>query len=61
VEKCYEVILVTSFDDVIMMTLLNDVITDFFKFDFVIISLKKHNLAKLRNFRLSRWMILFMG
>jgi len=29
----------------------SDVITDFFKFDFVIISLKIHNLTKSRNFR----------
>jgi len=29
----------------------NDVITDFLNFDFVIISLKNHNLAKSRNFR----------
>jgi len=33
------------------MTLLNDVITDFLKFDFVIISSKKQNLATSRNFK----------
>jgi len=32
------------------MTSLKYVIIDFFKFDFVIFSLKNHNLAKLRNF-----------
>jgi len=46
-EKCCDVSLVTAFrlrnDD--------DVITDFLKFDFVIISLKKHNLTKSHNFR----------
>jgi len=40
--------------DVILVTILrhwNDVITNFLKFDLVIISLKNHNLAKSRNFR----------
>jgi len=41
----------TVFGDVMNMTSPNDVITDFLKFDFVIISLKKQNLATSRNFR----------
>jgi len=45
---------VTFFGDVMAITSLNDVIIDFLKFDFVIISLKKHNLAKLRNISSSK-------
>jgi len=33
------------------MTSQNDVITDYFKFDFVAISMKNHNLVKSPNFR----------
>jgi len=33
------------------MTSQNDIITDCFKFDFVTISLKNHNLVKSPNFR----------
>jgi len=42
---------VTFFDDVMVMTSLNDIITTFLKFDFVTISFKNHYLAKSRNFR----------
>jgi len=38
--------------DVMVVTYKNDDITDFLKFDFVLISLKKHNLVKSPNFRL---------
>jgi len=42
-EKFYDVSLVTYFGDVIMMTPMNNVITNFFKLDFVIFCLKNHN------------------
>jgi len=50
IEKFCDVILVTLFGDVMAITSLNDVIIDFLKFDFVKMSLKNHNFAKLRNF-----------
>jgi len=46
-----DVYLVTFFGDIMAMTSLKFVKTDFLKFDFVIISLKKQNLATSLNFR----------
>jgi len=45
------VILVTFFGDVMVMTSLKWRYNCILEFDFVIISLKNHNLAKSRNFR----------
>jgi len=50
-ENFCEFIMVTFFGGVIQRPHWNHVITHFLKFDFVIISLKKHNLGKSRNFR----------
>jgi len=50
-EKSCDVSLVTLFGDVIAMTSLKYVITDFLKFDFVIISVKYYILGKSRNIR----------
>jgi len=52
-EKFCNVFLMTFFGNIMAMTS-RDVITDFLKFDFVIISLKKQNLATLRNSRSPR-------
>jgi len=50
-EKNCDIILVTFISDLMVMTYWNDVIIIFLMLDFVIISLKNHNLAKSRNFR----------
>jgi len=49
--KNCDVILVMLFGDVMVMTSLKLCHNYFLKFNFVIISLKKQNLAKLRKFR----------
>jgi len=51
-ENYCDVILVTFFGGVIVMTSLKWRHNWYFRFDFVIISLKKQNLAISRNFRL---------
>jgi len=55
-EKSCNASLVTFFGDVT-----EKIITDFFKFDFVIISLKNHNLAKSRSFRSPKSNVPFKG